>query len=248
MITEILKTLLGSEQAAFCIFCERMIPNRQMVIQHSETGVCRSCMNELIKIQNNQSFEGTIHTDFLMAPYFYKEPLCSAIHKYKFRHARIYGDTFADLIIRYLKIFTPLKDYDMIIPVPLSEQRYLERGYNQSEIMARKICSYYHIDLNNTALVRIKETKRQSDLRGLSRRENMKNAFHADANMIKDKKIIVLDDIITTGSTIDSCAKTLLEAGAKNVIGVSLAYVYHKKKQSLFYRSNPIIDTKEKNS
>lgn len=215
-------SFFGAADAVFCILCEKSVKRKEAALHVENHGVCRRCMRELKEISNSGSFEGTAHTSFVLAPYFYRGSICQAIHKLKFRGAWAYGDVFAELMIMYLDGFTHMSYYDMLVPVPLSKKRYRERGYNQVQLISDKVCGHFEIENGADVLERVKETKRQSALGGMARRENVREAFCARADRVKDKKIIVMDDIITTGSTVD--------AGAKEVIALGLAYVFSERR------------------
>jgi ComF family protein len=119
-------------------------------------------------------------------------------------------------------------DNPLLIPIPMHENNLNERGYNQSEIIVKEI---NNIDLGNNfeislnALKKIKETRHQSKLKNKSERlKNLKNCFCADYELVKNRNIILIDDVITTGTTMKEASKTLCESGAKKVIGFSLAH------------------------
>jgi len=114
----------------------------------------------------------------------------------------------------------------IFIPIPMHTKNLKERGYNQSEMIVKEILK---IDKNFNgsfnALTKIKETPHQSTLKNKSERlRNLKGCFFADTEKVKNRNIILIDDVITTGTTMEEAAKTLREAGAKKIIGFSLAH------------------------
>ena len=113
---------------------------------------------------------------------------------------------------------------DLVIPVPLSRSHYRERGFNQAEIIGRSISKALSIPLITNDLVKTRDTPDQI---GLSRRErlnNLKGSFAVrDASMIEKKSVLLVDDVITTGATLDSSAEELLKKGAKHIYGFTLA-------------------------
>ena len=116
----------------------------------------------------------------------------------------------------------------LLVPIPLGRERLRLRTYNQSERIAKSLClldSSRSFTLCTEALVRVKETESQTRMRDRkSREENMKNAFKViNKDKIKKRNIILLDDIITTGSTMREARDTLLQSGARNVFCVALA-------------------------
>ena len=118
-----------------------------------------------------------------------------------------------------------LEKYDIIIPVPMYRKKEKRRGYNQTALIARKIAkAYKNLVYDGKSLQKIKDTKMQSSLDKTERRKNIKNAYKViNQQKIKDKKIILLDDIYTTGSTVNECSKVLKQSGAKEILVVTIA-------------------------
>lgn len=120
-------------------------------------------------------------------------------------------------------------DADLIIPIPLHKIRLKERGYNQSELLANNLAERVNVPVNATALVRQKETHAQVGLSSAQRKHNIENAFAVtDKNAVKGKKIVVVDDVLTTGATVSEAAKVLHKAGAAAVFAVVLANVPYR--------------------
>jgi len=116
----------------------------------------------------------------------------------------------------------------LLIPIPMHKNDLKERGYNQSELITKEL---YKIDGGNNfvisvdALLKIKETPHQSVLNNKNQRlKNLKNCFLAKEEIVKNRNIILIDDVITTGTTMKEASKTLMEAGAKKVIGFSISH------------------------
>lgn len=111
-----------------------------------------------------------------------------------------------------------INEIDYILPVPLHPNRLKERGFNQAEEIVKGIRSSNKNLQYSPVLIRVKDTPHQTDLNKMQRQENIKDAFQVnDPSLIKNKNLLVIDDVYTTGSTLDACSKTLKEAGAKNV-------------------------------
>lgn len=150
----------------------------------------------------------------------YREIIRDLIIKYKFNDYSYIYKTFATFFVKNKKLFEILKTYDEIIPVPISKERMKERGYNQSELIAKEMAKKVGIKFNNTQIIKIHDNSRQSDLNKEQRRENVKGKYKINENIKNENKSILLfDDIITTGNTLKECAK-LLSRTKPNKIGV----------------------------
>jgi competence protein ComFC len=115
---------------------------------------------------------------------------------------------------------------DLVIPVPLHRARKRERGFNQSEILAEGISKSLNITFSRNILRRTKNTKDQTHLNAQQRQENVRNAFKvALQETVIGKNVILVDDVMTTGATLNECARVLLDAGAKRVLAATLAVV-----------------------
>ena len=174
--------------------------------------------------------------------YYYGRPVSGIIRALKFRGARILAKPTATSVAT--DIADLLRErfhhgYDCIIPVPLHPARLSERGYNQSELLAREVSKLCRIEMRTDIITRTRHTKQQSKLSGKERGKNLLNAFSVKGDL-SGKSILLLDDVITTGNTVCSCAEALKAAGAKEVRAIALAgthychsgikHTYHKKK------------------
>jgi ComF family protein len=112
---------------------------------------------------------------------------------------------------------------DLVISVPLSDQRFRERGYNQSALIARPLAARLGLSYNGYGLKRILDTPSQVGLSAEERRKNVEKAFIAEPAIVRKKSILVVDDVMTTGSTLAACAKALLQAQSKCVYAVTIA-------------------------
>ena len=110
----------------------------------------------------------------------------------------------------------------MVLPVPLSEARQKKRGYNQTALMAFPISQYFNLPYQPYSLRRIRDTRSQVGLTGTERRENLRDAFRAEETLVKRKIVVLVDDVFTTGSTLNACALALKKGGASQVYGITL--------------------------
>jgi len=155
----------------------------------------------------------------------YEGPFRNAIHRLKY-HSDI---GIAEILGNYLVEVYSSVDWqpDLITAVPLSPDRYKQRGYNQSALVARYLSWRIKIPFAPKAVVRAKETTSQVGLDGNQRRSNVENAFLADPQRCRGKSILLIDDVATTGATLSSCAQAFHRAGASRVFGLTLARAIH---------------------
>ena len=119
-----------------------------------------------------------------------------------------------------------LKDADILIPVPLHYSRLTRRRYNQSAILARALSKICRARVDTHSLVRSRATKTQGGLSYTGRRRNVRGAFRLGPKAdIKGKTVVLIDDVFTTGATVEACARCLYKGGAKTVSGLTLARV-----------------------
>ncbi len=130
-----------------------------------------------------------------------------------------------EIIIKYIKNnMANISSMDFIVPVPLHKNRHQERGFNQSDLLSHEISHHFGIPTVSGLLHRVRETKPQFDLPRKERFQNVKGAFEVKSkNIVKDKKILLFDDIYTTGSTIYECTRALRDGGASQVYVLTLS-------------------------
>ncbi len=157
--------------------------------------------------------------------YYYGRPIRGLIRAFKFQGIKILGEYLADDMIRLLESRCH-KPYDLIIPVPLHPARLYERGFNQAEVLAQLISQHTSIPLNTNILRRTRRTKQQAKLSRSKRAKNLKNAISAQGDLT-GKRILIVDDVITTGSTICSCAEALKACGAAEIRAISIAGTHY---------------------
>ena len=147
----------------------------------------------------------------------YTDDLAHIILKIKYGNKREYIEGFAKLLALRYKKFLDIANIDCIMPVPLHKSRQRQRGFNQSEILARCLSKYLGIPAYTKCLYRIKKTKDQKGLSRAERLHNLDNAFVVKEFPKKVKNILIVDDVYTTGTTIEKCAKILKDAGANEI-------------------------------
>lgn len=146
-----------------------------------------------------------------------------AIYRLKYENRREYAEFFGKQIAR--KLGEEIKSWnpDAIVPVPLHKDREKSRGYNQAALIAKAFGRELNIQVLENFIYREKATVPQKELKGKERQNNLKNAFKIGRNDVKLKTIIVVDDVYTTGTTMDEMAQCLKNAGIQKVFCISLA-------------------------
>lgn len=188
------------DQRLACPLCGKPTPN----------GVrCTECTADPLPIKSARSWG------------IYADPLREAIHSFKFRHNLSLGDDFSMPMIQLLDFFQ--WKFDIILAVPITLNKYRDRGYNQSNLLARPISLATGVKFLPNAIKRIRETAPQMDLNVWERRKNTEGAFIANPKELGGKNVLLVDDIITTGATIRACGAALALAGVREVYVISLA-------------------------
>ncbi|TFG93389.1 MAG: ComF family protein [Syntrophobacterales bacterium] len=154
----------------------------------------------------------------------YEGALLDAIHLFKYHGKISVGEDLGRMMAQASYASLAIGDYSLIIPVPLHPKRLRERGFNQSLVLARQVSKRCSIPLDFLALRRTLHTEAQVRLSGRQRRINVRGAFEVtDRNRVEGKKIVLIDDVYTTGSTVAECSKVLMKSGAKEVAVLTLA-------------------------
>lgn len=189
--------------------------------------LCQDCQ-ALLEISGFHRRSSIPHLNDLYWACNYKNPLIKKLIQY-FKYepfVRKLSKTLSSLIVAHLQLMDERPDFSdfNIIPVPLHKKRLKWRGFNQAEELAKELAIFFKNPLISTNLIKIKETLCQTELSDEERKENIKNVFLCqNPEEIKGRKILLVDDVYTTGSTMIECARVLREAGAKKVIGLVIA-------------------------
>ncbi len=156
----------------------------------------------------------------------YEGLLLETIARFKFRGVSYLANPLGALLAEFEDPEFPFGEFELLLPVPLHPQRLRFRGYNQSLLLARRISRHRSIPLNFTALVRTRPTQPQTQLSGPERQKNIRGAFAVrNPAAVQGKKVLLIDDVFTTGATVQECARVLLRAGADRVDVLTVARV-----------------------
>jgi len=215
-IHSIKKFILDIFFPSFCVSCKK-----------EGSFLCDSCEEKIFIFKRPSHLpEKSKIKKFYCATEYKQKTLEKLIHNFKYRFIKEAKNDISKILIKHLELseFKPNKN-QILIPVPLHKKRLKWRGFNQSEILAKEIGSYFDIPVTTNILFREKYTEPQISKQNRKERiKNIKNVFSCkNLNSIKNKEIILVDDVITTGSTLKECAKTLSKNNANDILAIVVA-------------------------
>ena len=161
--------------------------------------------------------------DGMRACAFHSGPLREAIHQLKYEGLRSLAAPLGRLMAQTWAEAAPASDLDAIVPVPLHPARQRERGYNQAALLAREFSSSVRRPVVEGEMARVKATVPQIDLSAEQRRDNVQGAFRCTKGSLAGKRVLLVDDVCTTGATLEAAAAALYQAGAVSVWSFTLA-------------------------
>ncbi|MFA5356208.1 MAG: ComF family protein [Candidatus Omnitrophota bacterium] len=198
-------------------------------IKKNSPPFCRCCGRQLAKPVTKTicpvCVRKPVHFDRAFAPCPYEGIVKELIRAFKYRGKDYLGPTLASLMTEFIKEYAiPVELMDMIIPVPLSNVRLREREFNQARILSENIARAFNKELSGDSLKRVKHTRNQAELEAGERLLNVKDSFAAvKKEIIKNRNILLVDDVLTTGATCSEAARALKGAGANVVFVLTLA-------------------------
>ncbi len=219
----------------FNLFIPSKCLNCGINLHSHENYTCKDCLFKIPKTnfyktpENpvSQVFWGRVKLEYAFSFYHFTKGsiLQRLIHEVKYRNAKELAYELGKEFGNELKGSDFHKQIDLIIPVPLHPKKEKKRGYNQSEWIARGIADVLNIPVCNQVLMRSIHTSTQTKKTRAQRWENVKDAFIVvDKSTIENKHVVILDDVLTTGATLEACANQLLQVEGTKVSIISLAY------------------------
>ena len=222
-LKQVIEKVLNLIYPPKCGICEKL----------SNNFLCNKCY---MKLKNDSKFtieenkkeekdkENINEYDNLLYMFKYEGMIRSIILNYKFQEKSYLYKTIVNFLLKNEKIFEIIKTYDTIVAVPISKKRKKSRGYNQSYLIAREIAIRVGIRVENKCLFKIKNIIEQSKLNKEERQKNIKDVYEIkNLDRLENKKILLIDDIYTTGSTVNECCKILKKANPTKIDVLTIA-------------------------
>ena len=239
-----LKSLIDLIYPPRCLICQAFLQDQNTVQGGQDIPFCQTCFKEFTPIKSpicslcGRPFsDGTEQDhicedclrkrpsyDIARAPYLYDGALMTAIHELKYAQRSHLADSLGSLLALFAQTCIGELRGSLVMPVPLHPKRLRARGFNQSLLLARCVASKTGAELDFLSLRRTKFTKPQTELSSEERKKNVRKAFEVvKPEVVKKRTILLVDDVATTGSTLNECAKALKRAGADSVLCLVLA-------------------------
>ena len=192
-------------------FCHRC--GRRLMPPFITKHICLGCLKK------------ELHFDRSVSACAYDGIIKKLLHDFKYNGKDYFGATLSKLMIDFIREYdVPMDFFDCIMPIPLHHTKLREREFNQSQILGSHIATTFNKKLETSSLIRHRNTKTQTELPPQERHLNVKGSFSvADKNAVKNRHILLIDDVLTTGATASEAASTLKEAGAGVVFLLTLA-------------------------
>lgn len=198
-----------------CVFCGKVI---------DKSDICSECEKTLPYTKGDSIYQKFLFVDKCISPLYYKDYVRRAVLRFKFSGCSCYSRRLGAIMSECAENNLDCGSIDMISCIPLSNKRLHDRGYNQAELLAREISKAVDVKFVPT-LKKIKNNTAQSTIKDAKlRAKNVVGVYTVtDPETVKGKYILLVDDVVTTGSTVSECARMLKKAGAKAVYCITLA-------------------------
>jgi len=198
-----------------CVFCESVL---------KDTDICRECEEKLPYTVGDSAMQKFPFIDKCVSPLYYKDKVRASVHRYKFGGCSAYSRRYAALMSDCVENNLDCRSIDVISWIPLSKKRLRQRGYDQARLLAEEIAAKTGLPCRQL-LQKVKNNSAQSLTRDAKQRhENVAGVYALDDGAdVSGLRILLVDDVVTTGATMSEAARILRKAGAKSVFGVTLA-------------------------
>lgn len=202
-----------------CMICGKVLTEDSVLY------LCDSCHELLPRCGTGfYKTEKLPYINGIFSAFHYENGIDKAIQAMKFDYQPRLSETLAFVLLEELLKETRIPHFDFIIPVPMHKKKMRSRGFNQSRLIADKISEALQIPVDTEVLVKTRNTRPQSTLKKEERLNNLLDAFSGEyPERVINKNILLVDDVITTGTTINSCGRILYENGAEKIYAVVIA-------------------------
>jgi ComF family protein len=237
-------TLLGLLLPATCALCRQvgdlLCPACRLTLPRIKTNLCSRCGRSL---PNAAAYcyrcaRQPLLMQRVMCPFFFQDPLSGLIHQLKYNGLFALAEPLGDMMAEAWP--DAAANIDFIVPVPLHKQRQKMRGYNQAALLAHRLGQQWHLPVSETELQRSRYTQPQVGLSLAERQRNVAGAFTVETDQFTGQRVLLVDDVYTTGSTLSAAAKCLLEAKAQYVWGYCMARTQRSQINQAFNQSEKI--------
>lgn len=198
-----------------CAFCRRLL-------RDGENGACRSCLRKLPYVPGGERREKIKNVSRCIVPLYYRDAVRESLLRYKFEGITAYKDVYAGLIADAVR--ESGEAFDVITWAPLSKKRLKKRGYDQTELIARALSARLNLPCVRT-LEKVRDNPPQSSIDDeRERKKNVSGIYRCtDIDAVRGKRLLIVDDIVTSGATFAECAGVLIASGSESVIAAAAA-------------------------
>ena len=198
-----------------CLFCKNHISKINKFI-------CKDCRDNLDLLHKEINLDSA-YIEKVFFSLSYNRFIRDRVREFKFNGKSFLHKPLAEIMLETIEKNHIAKEIDLIVYVPIHKRKQAIRGYNQAELLASYISKSLKIPLSRENLVKTRWTKEQNHLRKIERMNNLKDSFKIkNKNEFISKNILLIDDIITTGVTMEECGKVMLQNGSKKVVGLAI--------------------------
>jgi ComF family protein len=227
-----------------CPVCQAFLEGKRAAESGRELPICEACFSSFIRItsplcpvcgrpfaagnENDHVCEDCLRKrpffEKARGPYLYEGSLLNAIHEFKYGEKTYLARPLGLLLSSFARAWLHGRRNLLVMPVPLHPKRLRQRGFNQSLLLAKQVAAGLDADLDFLSLKRIRYTQPQTELGSEERKKNVRRAFAvSNREAVKGRAVLLVDDVATTGSTLNECARTLRRAGCRQVFCLVLA-------------------------
>ncbi|SHI47718.1 ComF family protein [Parasporobacterium paucivorans] len=205
---------------------DRVCPECRKILPYIEEPACKKCGKGIEDASSEYCHDCVKKKHYFeqgAALFEHDKNIRHSLYEFKYKNKREYADFYAEELVKKFEQTIKIWGAQALIPVPLHQKKMLTRGFNQSEILAGRISALTGVPVDAGYLKRIRNTDAQKELGKAQRARNLEKAFAVTDSTGRYERVLLVDDIYTTGSTVDACARALNEAGVKSVYFITVS-------------------------